>query len=110
MVSPGQHSSVVIRDLETIADLENVQRLEKEVWGFENADVTPIALAVAMKAAGSLWLGAFDGETLAGFAFAFPSLEHGRLGLHSHTLAVRASHADHGIGYQLKLVQRQRAL
>src|SRR5262249_31764584 len=41
---------------------------------------------------------------------AFPSLEHGRLGLHSHTLAVRAGYADHGIGYCLKLGQRQRAL
>lgn len=99
-----------IRDLDTFADLEAVLRLEREVWGFEDADVTPLALAVAMKAAGSIWVGAFDKDMLVGFAFAFPSLEHGRTGFHSHTLAVRASYRSHGVGYDLKLAQRQRAL
>lgn len=110
MVSPLANAPVSIRELESISDLEAVLRLEKEVWNFEDADVTPLALAIAMKAAGSLWLGAFDGNTLVGFAFAFPSLEHGSLGLHSHTLAVRPDYASHGIGYQLKLAQRTRAL
>ena len=109
MVS-NQNSSLVIRDLESIADLEAVLRLEKEVWEFEDADVTPLALAVAMKAVGSLWLGALEGNALVGFAFAFPSLEHGRLGFHSHTLAVKPTHAGRGVGYQLKLAQRDRAL
>src|SRR5713101_6987041 len=46
-----------IRDLEILADLDLVLRLEKEVWGLEDADVTPITLAVALKAAGSICLG-----------------------------------------------------
>jgi predicted GNAT superfamily acetyltransferase len=99
-----------IRDLHTIADLEAVLRLEREVWDFEDADVTPLALAIAMKAAGGLWVGAFDGDVLVGFAFAFPSLEQGRTGFHSHTLAVRPSYRSHGVGYDLKLAQRQRAM
>src|SRR5260221_6193507 len=41
---------------------------------------------------------------------AFPSLERGRAGFHSHILAVRASHRGHNLGYELKLAQRQRAL
>ena len=99
-----------IRDLETLAELESVLRLEKEVWGLDDADVTPITLALALKAAGSLWLGAFDDNQLVGFALAFPSLERGRVGVHSHMLAVRATHRGHNLGYQLKLAQRQRAL
>jgi predicted GNAT superfamily acetyltransferase len=99
-----------IRDLETLADLEQVLRLEKEVWGLDNADVTPLTLALALKAAGSLWLGAFDAGELVGFALAFPSLERGRAGLHSHMLAVRDSHRGHSLGYELKLAQRKRAL
>src|SRR5579863_8044776 len=99
-----------IRDLETLADLERVLRLEKEVWGLDDVDVTPLTLAVAMKAAGSLWLGAFDAGQLIGFAFAFPSLERGRHGFHSHMLAVRESHRGRNIGYDLKLAQRQRVL
>jgi predicted GNAT superfamily acetyltransferase len=101
---------IIIRTLETIADLEGVLRLEKEIWELQDADVTPLTLAVAAKAAGSIWLGAFDGRELIGFAFAMPSLEHGRLGFHSHMVGVRASHQGRNIGYQLKLAQRQRAL
>ena len=99
--------SIGIRDLDTIQDIEGVLRLEKEVWDFEDVDVTPLTLAVAMKAAGSILVGAFDGTELVGFAFAFPSLEHGRVGFHSHTLAVRPSYQSLGLGYRLKVAQRQ---
>ena len=99
-----------IRDLETLADLEGVLHLEQEVWGLQDADVTPITLALALKAAGSIWLGAFDDNQLVGFAFAFPSLDRETAGFHSHMLAVRASHRGSNLGYELKLAQRQRAL
>ena len=85
-------------------------RLEKEVWGLADVDVTPLTLAVALKAAGSLLIGAFDGRELVGFALAFPSLEKGRTGFHSHMLAVRSSHRKYGLGYRLKLAQRERVL
>jgi predicted GNAT superfamily acetyltransferase len=99
-----------IRDMETLADFKRVLRLEKEVWGLDDADVTPLTLALALKAAGSLWLGAFDADQLVGFALAFPSVDQGTAGFHSHMLAVRESHRGHNLGYDLKLAQRQRAL
>lgn len=99
-----------IRDLETLADLERVLHLEKEVWELDAADVTPMTLALALRASGSIWLGTFDANELVGFAFAFPSLGRGKPGFHSHMLAVRASHRGHDLGYRLKLAQRQRAL
>ncbi len=103
-------TAISIRDLESIQDIEAVLRLEKEVWAFEDVDVTPLTLAVALKAAGSILLGAFDGRELVGFSFAVPSFEHGRVGFHSHTLAVRLSYQSQGVGYQLKVAQRLRAL
>jgi chorismate synthase len=107
---PQSASNPQIRILESLADLEQVLCLEKEVWGLDPADATPLTLAAALKAAGSLWLGAFDAGQLVGFALAFPSLESGRVAFHSHMLAVRASHRGHNLGYELKLAQRQRAL
>jgi predicted GNAT superfamily acetyltransferase len=104
------NSDIVVCDITSIGELEAVLRLEKEVWGFEDADVTPLTLAVAMKAAGSIWLGAYHKDGLAGFAFAFPSLEHGKTGFHSHTLAVRTPFQSQGVGYRLKLAQRERVL
>lgn len=110
MSSSIAHPTITIRDLETVSDLESVLRLEKEVWGLEDADVTSLTFAVALKAAGSIVVGAFAASELVGFAFAFPSFEQRRIGLHSHMLAVRASHREYGLGYRLKLAQRERAL
>ena len=101
---------ILTRELETISDLESALRLEREVWDFSAADVTPLTLAVAMKASGTIWLGALDGDQLVGFACAFPSLHEERIGFHSHTLAVRPQYWDSGIGFRLKLEQRRRVL
>ena len=110
MARAAHKPDVAIRDLNSIADLQLALQVEKEVWELEDADLTPLTLAIASRAAGSIWLGAFDQKALVGFAFALPSLEQGRVGFHSHMLAVRASHREHRVGYQLKLAQRQRAL
>ncbi len=102
--------SVVIRDLESLADLEQVEAVEREVWGLADRDVTPLTLVIATKEAGSIWVGALDGPKLAGFAFGFLGMEHGNLILHSHMLAVREPYRDLDLGYKLKLAQRERAL
>lgn len=101
---------IQIRELESVADLEAAVRLEKQVWSCDDADITPITLAVATRAAGSIWLGAFDRHEMVGFAFALPSLEGEGLAFHSHTVGVRPEYQSTGIGYQLKLTQRQRIL
>lgn len=102
--------ALIIRELNTIDDLSQAIVVEKEVWGSDDLDLVPLTLAIATKEAGSMWLGAFDGAKLAGFAFAFPALEHGRMSLHSHMLAVRAGYREYDLGTRLKLAQRDRAL
>ncbi len=102
--------ALTIRELSTIDDLSQAIAVEKEVWGSDDLDLVPLTLAIATKEAGSMWLGAFDGPKLAGFAFAFPALEHGRLGLHSHMLAVRPAYREYDLGTRLKLAQRERSL
>jgi len=101
---------VIIRDLQNIEDLEQAEALEKEVWVLADRDVMPLALMIATREAGSVWVGAFDGPKLAGFAFGFLAMESGHLTLHSHMLAVREPYRDLDLGYKLKLAQRERAL
>ena len=102
--------SVVIRDLESIADLGRMESVEQEVWKLTDRDVTPVTLLVACKEAGAILIGAFLRDTLIGFAFAFPAWEHGQLSVHSHMLAVLPQYRDLNLGYKLKLAQRDRAL
>jgi predicted GNAT superfamily acetyltransferase len=108
--TPLANPEILIRDLESIPDLQLAVNLEKQTWEADDRDVTPLALAIATRAAGAMWMGAFDKAQLVGFAFALPSLEHGRTAFHSHMLGVRPSHRGMGLGYRLKLAQRQKAL
>ena len=100
----------IIRDLESFDDLKQVEAVEREVWGLSDQDVTPLTLAVATREAGSIWLGAFDGRKLVGFAFGFLGHEHGHPIVHSHMLAVLKPYQNSDLGYRLKLAQRERVL
>lgn len=108
--NPADKSEILIRDLHSIADLQLAIDLEKLTWEADDSDIIPLALAIAARAAGAIWIGAFDKAQLVGFAFAIPSLEHGSTAFHSHMLGVHPSHRGSSIGYRLKLAQRQKAL
>src|ERR1700674_1105964 len=110
MAETKSKPAVTIRDLQSFEDLKQVEEVEREVWGLSDLDTTPLTLAIATKEAGSIWVGAFDGSRLVGFAFGFPAMEHGQLIVHSHMLAVREPYRNSRLGYKLKLAQRERAL
>src|SRR5690349_23429980 len=102
--------AVTIRPLQSFDDMKQVEEVEREVWGLADLDTTPLTFAIASKEAGSIWLGAFDGAKLVGFAFGFLGVERGHLIVHSHMLAVRERYRNSGLGYKLKLAQRETAL
>src|SRR5262249_6362118 len=103
-------SAIVIRDLNNYDDLKKVEGVEREAWDLADRDVTPMTLAVALKQSGAIWVGAFDGASLVGYAFGFLALERDRLSVHSHELAVRPAYRNLDLGYKLKVAQRERAL
>ena len=103
-------SAIIIRDLETIAELRQAEALEKQVWGIADADVVPLTLSIASIEAGCIWLGAFDGKKLAGFSFGILGFHGGEVNIHSHTLGVLPEYRDQNLGYKLKLAQRERVL
>src|ERR1700756_97672 len=103
-------TSIVIRSIETFDELRKVEAVEKEVWRLSDKDIMPLTLIVASKEAGNIWLGAFDGDALVGFAFGFLGREDGRTTVHSHMLAVREPYRDLDLGHKLKLAQREQAL
>jgi len=110
MISPAAVHKILIRDLQSFEDLLQVKAVEKEVWGMADEDSLPMTLAVALHAAGSVFVGAFDGPRLVGFAFGFIGREHGEPAIHSHMLAVLDPYRQHDLGLRLKLAQRDRAL
>ena len=111
---------VAIRDLKTIEDLQQLRVVEKDVWGMADEDAVPMTLAIALKAAGNIFIGAFakeksqkektEKEKLVGFAFGFLGREHGVTTIHSHMLAVLDAYRHLDLGARLKHAQRERAL
>ena len=119
MMSRSAAQQIAIRDLKSIDDLTQLKALEKEVWGMADEDTLPLTLAIALKAAGNIFVGAFetaketknrDKEKLVGFAFGFLGREHGEITLHSHMLAVLGQYRHLDLGSRLKQAQRERAL
>jgi predicted GNAT superfamily acetyltransferase len=130
---------LAIRDLKTIDDLSQLKAVEKEVWGMADEDTLPLTMAIALKTAGNIFLGAFikhepeqkaeprpdqspdqrpeqrkdklhNQERLVGFAFGFLAREHGEITIHSHMLAVLDPYRHLDLGFRLKQAQRERAL
>ena len=110
MTSPAAAQKILIRDLESFEDLRQLKTVEKEVWGMEDEDSLPMTLAVACKAAGNIFVGAFDRDKLVGFAFAIFGREQGQTTIHSHMLAVLAPYRQLDLGARLKQAQRERAM
>jgi predicted GNAT superfamily acetyltransferase len=110
MTTPGASPKIHIRDLESSDDLLQVKAVEKEVWGMGDEDSLPMTLAIACRAVGNIFVGAFDGDRLIGFAFGIFGREHGQTTIHSHMLAVLERYRQHNLGLKLKHAQRERAL
>jgi predicted GNAT superfamily acetyltransferase len=108
--SATEKSSIVIRDIELIAEMRGVESLQKDVWEFEDRDIIPLSILAATRENGGILVGAFDGSSLIGFAYSFIGLEDERMVHHSHMLAVRPAYRNVNLGYKLKLAQRDRAL
>jgi len=99
------------RDLTSLADLEQVVELEKRIWEYTNGDdVVPIPVLAATVHRGAILVGAFDGKTMVGFVYSIPAIFRGTLSHWSHMLGVLPAYRSTGLGRQLKLVQRDRAL
>lgn len=103
-------SEIKIRGIDDVEEMRAVEELQKEVWGVPDLDVVPMTQLVAAKEAGGVLIGAYDGETLVGFVYGFPSFEHGKLAHHSHMLAVKPAYRNFDLGRRLKLAQREHVI
>jgi predicted GNAT superfamily acetyltransferase len=108
--SATQLPAIVIRDIDRISEIHEVETLQKDVWGSDDLDVVPLTLLVASKEVGAVLVGAYDGSSLVGFVYGFPGYENGHFTHHSHMLAVMPSYRNSNLGYRLKLAQCERVL
>jgi predicted GNAT superfamily acetyltransferase len=103
-------SDVAVRRCRGSDELQAAFAMQREIWGFSDADMIPLRLFVVALKIGGQVLGAFDGDNLVGFALGIPGMRNGHPYMHSHMLAVRDAYRNAGLGRRLKLFQREDAL
>lgn len=107
--------TILIRPLNSLSEFRAVEHLQRQVWETGDLEVAPLHMLTTVVHNGGLLLGAFDEDVLVGFVFGFlgtdetnpnrPALT--RLKHCSHMLGVLPAYRDQGLGYQLKLAQRE---
>lgn len=104
--------NAAIRPLTTLEECRQVVALEKQVWGYTDAeDVVPVPVLIVSVKRGGVLLGAFgaDGE-MVGFVYSIPGWKNRRPLQWSHMLGVIAGARSSGLGRHLKLAQREATL
>lgn len=93
-----------------IAHYADIERLQKDVWQFEDREIIPRNELITIARNGGVVLGAWDGETMVGFVFGFLGLDGKRLQHASRMVAVLPEYRNAGVGRKLKEAQRRAVL
>jgi predicted GNAT superfamily acetyltransferase len=101
---------ITYRDLTTLEEFAVVVQLERDIWGPAYDDVVPVPILAVSVHSGGILIGAFDGDRMIGFVYSLPGIKEGKATQWSHMAGVLNEYRSSGIGYQLKLLQRERAL
>lgn len=112
---------IVIRPLQNMAEIEATEEIQRRVWSRDPIEWTPAHLLHALQHNGAALLGAFDGEKLVGFSLGVIATVEGlteridqvaaaRLKMYSAMTGVLPAYQKKGVGYRLKLAQRDFAL
>jgi predicted GNAT superfamily acetyltransferase len=102
--------TLVLRNCTELQEFRACVALQKEVWGFSDAELVPLRIFSLAPKIGGQVVGAWEGETLVGYAMAIPGNRYGHPYLHSHMVAVEEGHRNSGLGRKIKLFQREDAI
>jgi predicted GNAT superfamily acetyltransferase len=101
---------ITYRDLHTLDEFAAVVDLEREIWGPGYVEVVPVPILAVTTHRGGILIGAFSGDRMIGFVYSLPGIKNGRPTQWSHMLGVVDQFRSDGVGRELKLLQRERAL
>jgi predicted GNAT superfamily acetyltransferase len=99
-----------IRKIESLAEMREVERLQKEIWGVDDLEVYPALALKPQTEVGGILIGAFDQGQMVGFVFGFPGILGHETIIHSDMLGISEGYRSQNLGYLLKLAQREEAL
>ena len=108
-----------IRPLKTLDDFRAAENVQRAAWNSEDIDVAPLHIMLTIARNGGVVLGAFAHDELVGFVLGFlgTSNRYGaeapatvKLKHCSHQMGVLPEWQNRGVGYALKVAQREAVL
>ena len=105
---------IVIRECTSINELDSCIRLQREVFGLPDLEISPRRHLIVSRQAGGWTLGAFvpqgNDERLVGFVHHLAAVRANEIFGYSHMMAVAPEYQNKGVGSRLKWSQRKRAI
>ena len=102
---------ITLRDLHSIPEYQLVVALEQKIWGYTDyGDVITVPVFIITVKRGAILIGAFDDERMIGFVYSLVGVKNGKAMQWSHMAGVLPEYRAKGLGRDLKLAQRERAL
>ena len=103
-------ATVNIREVSSIQEYDACIKLQREVFGLPDLEISPRRHLIVSHRAGGWTLGAFVDHKLIGFVHHLAAVQGDYIFGYSHMMAVAAEYQNKGVGAQLKWAQRARAL
>jgi predicted GNAT superfamily acetyltransferase len=104
---------IAIRECVTIDELDRCVRLQRDVFGLPDLEISPRRHLIVSREAGGWTLAAFATRTrdhLIGFVHHLVAIREAEVIGYSHMMAVHKDYQNLGLGARLKWAQRERAL
>src|SRR5215813_10347628 len=105
-----ERPDITIREVSKIEEYDQCIRLQRDVFGLPDLEISPRRHLIVSEQAGGWTLGAFVGNELVGFVHHLAAARGNEIFGYSHMMAVAAEYQNKGVGAQLKWAQRARAL
>lgn len=103
-------SDFEIRPLKTLDEFHAAEELQRAAWGSADIDIAPLHVMLTIAKNGGVVLGAFTPDQLIGFVYGFLGASDRaatKLKHTSHQMGVLPEWQSRGVGYALKVAQRE---
>lgn len=101
---------VDVRPIKTLSDLRLCHEIQRATWGYSDLMVFPYTVLISVQHSGGVLLGAYVNDELVGFVFGYLGMSGAKLYLFSQRMGVLPEYQSMGLGYRLKVAQREQML
>ena len=103
-------TKISIRPIKSLSDLRRCHEIQRAVWGYSDLMVFPYTILISMQHNGGVLLGAYVNHELVGFVAGYLGMAGTKLYLFSQRMGVLPEYQSQGLGYRLKVAQREQML